>query len=174
MMKPCSPSSSASFLLYLRSGKRQRREHGLTRRPQLGNLFVAALAEITGDFAQAIKLSSQVLATRGHIYPADDHQRDALRAYGRWLDRPRARPTSRPVIRRICELTLEPAGAEPLPRRWSRLRGQTLITLGPGSLYTSLITNLLVKGIPEALTATRGLRVFICNLMTPSRMRVWD
>ncbi len=68
--------------------------------------------------------------------------------------------------RRIAELMLEPAEAEPLPETLEALERADLITIGPGSLYTSLITNLLVKGIPEALTAARGTRVFICNLMT--------
>jgi uncharacterized cofD-like protein len=132
-----------------------------------GNLFVAALAEITGDFAQAIKLSSQVLATRGHIYPATTtnvtlsaHMDDGSTVEGE--------TNITASKHRICELTLEPAGAEPLPETLDSIARADLITLGPGSLYTSLITNLLVKGIPEALSAAHGLRVFICNLMTQS------
>jgi uncharacterized cofD-like protein len=132
-----------------------------------GNLFVAALAEITGDFAQAIKLSSQVLATRGHIYPATTtnvtlsaHMDDGSTVEGE--------TNITASKHRICELTLEPAGAEPLPETLDSIARADLITLGPGSLYTSLITNLLVKGIPEALAASHGLRVFICNLMTQS------
>jgi uncharacterized cofD-like protein len=132
-----------------------------------GNLFVAALAEITGDFAQAIKLSSQVLATRGHIYPATTTNvtLSARMDDGSIVEGETNITASH---RRICELTLEPAGAEPLPETLESIARADLITLGPGSLYTSLITNLLVKGIPEALTETRGLRVFICNLMTQS------
>jgi uncharacterized cofD-like protein len=130
-----------------------------------GNLFVAALAEITGDFAQAIKLSSQVLATRGHIYPATVAD-VALRAQmddGSFVNGETNITASK---RRIAQLFLEPAEAEPLPETLEALERADLITIGPGSLYTSLITNLLVKGIPEALTAARGTRVFICNLMT--------
>lgn len=132
-----------------------------------GNLFVAALAEITGDFAQAIKLSSQVLATRGHIYPATTTNvtLSARMDDGSLVEGETNITASK---HRICELTLEPAGAEPLPETLESIARADLITLGPGSLYTSLITNLLVKGIPEALTEARGLRVFICNLMTQS------
>jgi uncharacterized cofD-like protein len=132
-----------------------------------GNLFVAALAEITGDFAQAIKLSSQVLATRGHIYPATTTNvtLSARMDDGSTVQGETSITASQ---HRICELTLEPAGAEPLPETLDSIARADLITLGPGSLYTSLITNLLVKGIPEALEAARGLRVFICNLMTQS------
>lgn len=132
-----------------------------------GNLFVAALAEITGDFAQAIKLSSQVLATRGHIYPATTTNvtLSARMDDGSIVEGETNITASK---HRICELTLEPAGAEPLPETLDSIARADLITLGPGSLYTSLITNLLVEGIPEALAEARGLRVFICNLMTQS------
>jgi uncharacterized cofD-like protein len=67
---------------------------------------------------------------------------------------------------RIVELMLEPDNAEPLPGALEAIAGADLITLGPGSLYTSLITNLLVRSIPEALAATEATRVYICNLMT--------
>jgi uncharacterized cofD-like protein len=132
-----------------------------------GNLFVAALAEITGDFAQAIKLSSQVLATRGHIYPATTTNvtLSARMDDGSIVEGETNITASE---HRICELTLEPAGAEPLPETLDSIARADLITLGPGSLYTSLITNLLVKDIPGALARARGLRVFICNLMTQS------
>ncbi|HEX6496681.1 MAG TPA: gluconeogenesis factor YvcK family protein [Acidobacteriaceae bacterium] len=132
-----------------------------------GNLFVAALAEITGDFAQAIKLSSQVLATRGHIYPATTTNvtLSARMDDGSIVEGETNITASK---HRISELTLEPAGAEPLPETLDSIARADLITLGPGSLYTSLITNLLVKGIPDALADAHGLRVFICNLMTQS------
>jgi len=61
---------------------------------------------------------------------------------------------------------LDPADAQPLPETLDAIERADLITVGPGSLYTSLITNLLVQGIPEALAHARGLRVFVCNLMT--------
>ena len=132
-----------------------------------GNLFVAALAEITGDFAQAIKLSSQVLATRGHIYPATTTNvtLQARMEDGSLVEGETNITASK---HRICELHLEPAQAEPLPETLDSIARADLITLGPGSLYTSLITNLLVQGIPEALGRARGLRVFVCNLMTQS------
>jgi uncharacterized cofD-like protein len=132
-----------------------------------GNLFVAALAEITGDFAQAIKLSSQVLATRGHIFPATTSN---VTLSARMDDGSIVRGETNITAskHRICELSMEPAGAEPLPETLDSITRADLITLGPGSLYTSLITNLLVKGVPEALAEARGLRVFVCNLMTQS------
>jgi uncharacterized cofD-like protein len=68
--------------------------------------------------------------------------------------------------RRICELMLDPPGAAPLPEAMEAIERADLITVGPGSLFTSLITNLLVQGIPSALAKARGVRVYICNLMT--------
>jgi uncharacterized cofD-like protein len=130
-----------------------------------GNLFVAALAEITGDFAQAIKLSCQVLATRGHIYPVtvSDVRLSARMEDGSIVNGETRITASKS---RIVQLILEPADAPPLPETLDALNRADLITVGPGSLYTSLITNLLVKGIPEALAASRATRVFVCNLMT--------
>jgi uncharacterized cofD-like protein len=66
----------------------------------------------------------------------------------------------------IVELMLEPEMTDPLPETLAAIANADLITLGPGSLYTSLITNLLVRGIPEALAASRATKVFVCNLMT--------
>jgi uncharacterized cofD-like protein len=67
---------------------------------------------------------------------------------------------------RIAELMLDPPGAVPLPETLEAIERADLITVGPGSLYTSLITNLLVQGIPAALARAKGVRVYICNLMT--------
>ena len=130
-----------------------------------GNLFVAALSGITGDFAQAVQMSSQILATRGRIYPSTNanatlvaRMDDGSLVYGE---------TNITASRRsIVELMLEPSDARPLPESLEAIANADLITLGPGSLYTSLITNLLVRGIPEALAASKATRVYVCNLMT--------
>jgi uncharacterized cofD-like protein len=73
---------------------------------------------------------------------------------------------------RIAELMLDPPDAMPLPETLDAIERADLITVGPGSLYTSLITNLLVKGIPAALAGARGVRVFVCNLMTQANESV--
>ena len=130
-----------------------------------GNLFVAALVEITGDFAQAIRLSSQVLATRGHIYPATNANVSlAARMDDGSLVRGETDITA--SRQRIVELMLDPVDAEPLPETLEAIECADLITVGPGSLFTSLITNLLVKGVSEALASSKAVRVFVCNLMT--------
>jgi uncharacterized cofD-like protein len=130
-----------------------------------GNLFVAALSGITGDFAQAVQMSSQILATRGRIYPATNTNVTlAARMDSGEVVRGETSITASP--HRILELMLEPAGCEPLPGTLDAIANADLITLGPGSLYTSLITNLLVRGIPEAIAASKATRVYIGNLMT--------
>ncbi len=130
-----------------------------------GNLFVAALTEITGDFGHAIQLASKILATRGRIYPVTTAN---LTLVARMDDGSTVRGETRISAsrKRIVELMLDPPVAEPLPETLEAIRRADLISVGPGSLYTSLITNLLVKGIPQALAAARGVRVFECNLMT--------
>jgi uncharacterized cofD-like protein len=130
-----------------------------------GNLFVAALTEITGDFGQAIQLASKILATRGRIYPVTTANATLVASMDDGsLVRGETNITA--SKRRIVELMLDPPDAGALPEALEAIERADLITVGPGSLYTSLITNLLVRGIPEALKKARGVRVFICNLMT--------
>jgi uncharacterized cofD-like protein len=138
---------------------------GALKGHNLGNLFVAALTEITGDFGQAIQLASKILATRGRIYPVTTGNTTLI---ARMDDGTEVRGETRITAsrRRIAELMLDPADVAPLPETLDAIERADLITVGPGSLYTSLITNLLVKGIPSALASARGVRVYICNLMS--------
>jgi len=140
-------------------------EQGDLEGHSFGNLFVAALSHITGDFAQAVQMSSQILATRGRIYPATNVDVTlAARMDDGSIVRGETSITASP--HRILELQLEPADAPPLPGTLDAIANADLITLGPGSLYTSLITNLLVRGIPEAIAASKATRVYVGNLMT--------
>jgi uncharacterized cofD-like protein len=130
-----------------------------------GNLFIAALTDMTGDFGQAIKLAAEILATRGHIYPATQAN---VTLAARMADGSIVRGETKITASRqqIVELMLEPPDPPPPPETLAAIEAADLITIGPGSLYTSIVTNLLVRGIPEALGAARGTRVFVCNLMT--------
>ena len=130
-----------------------------------GNLFLAALPEMTDDFPQAVQLAAEVLATCGHIYPVtpDNVTLAAKMNDGSIVRGETSITASRNVIH---ELMLEPPGVQPLPETLEAIAAADLITLGPGSLFTSLITNLLVPGIPEALAQARATRVYISNLMT--------
>lgn len=130
-----------------------------------GNLFIAALTEMTGDFAQAVRLSAEILATRGHIFPATSaNVTVAARMEDGSLVRGETKITA--SRQRIVELTLEPPDPPPPPQTLEAIARADLITIGPGSLFTSIITNLLVHGIAEALGAAQATRVFVCNLMT--------
>ncbi len=130
-----------------------------------GNLFVAALNAVTGDFAEAVKVSSDILATRGHIFPATtaNVQLEAIMDDG---SRVRGETSITASKKRIRELQLVPPDAEPLPQTLAAIEEADLITVGPGSLFTSLVPNVLVHGIPEAIARAKAVRVFVCNLMT--------
>ncbi len=130
-----------------------------------GNLFLAALTSITGDFAEAVRLSAEILLTRGHIFPAttSNVELEALMEDGTRVKGETRITASKGKIK---ELFLIPSDAEPLPQTLEAIAQADLITLGPGSLFTSLIPNLLVKGIAQALVASPAIKVFVCNLMT--------
>jgi uncharacterized cofD-like protein len=130
-----------------------------------GNLFIAALTEMTGDFAQAIRLSAEILATRGHIFPVTSAN---VTVTARMEDGSVVRGETNITAshQRIVELMLDPPHPPPPPETLAAIAAADLITIGPGSLYTSIVTNLLVRGIPEALAAAPGTRVFVSNLMT--------
>ena len=130
-----------------------------------GNLFLAALTAMTGDFAVAVKQAAEILATRGHILPATSAnvQLKAIMDDGSQVLGETNINASR---HRIVELQMVPPNPEPLPQALAAIAAADVITMGPGSLFTSLVTNLLVRGVPEAIAASPALKVFICNLMT--------
>jgi uncharacterized cofD-like protein len=130
-----------------------------------GNLFLAAMTAMTGDFAAAVKKASEILATRGHILPATSAnvELEALMDDG---SRVQGETRINASEKRIVELTMVPPGPEPLAETLQAIAAADIITLGPGSLFTSLVPNLLVRGIPEAIARARAVKVFVCNLMT--------
>jgi uncharacterized cofD-like protein len=130
-----------------------------------GNLFLAALTSITKDFAEAVRLSSEILLTRGHIYPAttSNIELEALLEDG---TRVRGETKITASKGRIRELFLIPPDVEPLPQTLEAIARADVITIGPGSLFTSLIPNLLVRGIAQAIVNSPAIKVYICNLMT--------
>jgi uncharacterized cofD-like protein len=130
-----------------------------------GNLFLVALAEVTGDFTEAVKLSSAILKTRGDIFPAttSNVQLMAMMDDGSCV---RGETNITASQRRILKLKMVPANARPLPQTLKAIKEADLITIGPGSLFTSLVPNLLVRGIPEAIAKSHATKVYICNLMT--------
>lgn len=130
-----------------------------------GNLFLTALNNITGDFAETVRESSIILATRGQIFPATTSD---VQLTARMDDDSEVSGETKITAskQRIVRLTMVPANAKPLPQTLQAIEDADLITIGPGSLFTSLITNVLVHGIPEAIAKSRAVKVYICNLMT--------
>jgi uncharacterized cofD-like protein len=130
-----------------------------------GNLFLAALTSLTSDFSEAVRLSSEILLTRGHIYPAttSNVELEALMEDG---TRVRGETRITASKGRIHELFLVPPDVEPMSQTLEAIAHADMITIGPGSLFTSLIPNLLVRGISKAIVESPATKVYICNLMT--------
>src|ERR1700690_695552 len=130
-----------------------------------GNLFLAALTSITGDFAEAVRLSSEILLTRGRIFPATTSSVE-LEAEFEGGTRVRGETRITASKGKIRELFLVPSDVQPLPQTLDAIAAADLITIGPGSLFTSLIPNLLVHGIVDAIVNSNAIKVYLCNLMT--------
>jgi uncharacterized cofD-like protein len=130
-----------------------------------GNLFLAALTSITGDFAEAVRLSSEILVTRGRIFPATISNVE-LEAEMEDGSRVRGETKITASKSRIKELFLVPGDPQPLPQTLDAIATADVVTVGPGSLFTSLIPNLLVSGIARAIAGSAALKVYVCNLMT--------
>jgi uncharacterized cofD-like protein len=130
-----------------------------------GNLFLTALTNVTGDFPRAVQVSAQVLAIRGRIYPstAQNVTLEAELADGRIIKGETNISRSRKRIERV---RLVPRRVRPLPEVLAALREANLILVGPGSLYTSILPNLLVEEVSEVIANSRATRVYIANLMT--------
>lgn len=130
-----------------------------------GNLFLAALADVTGDFLEAIKVSSEVLAIKGRIFPStvEDIALVAELEDGRVIRGETNIVESRAGIKR---LRLSSDNCQPLPETLDAIKHADIITIGPGSLYTSIIPNLLVDGIVEAMRDSSAIKIYICNIMT--------
>ena len=130
-----------------------------------GNLFLTALSHVTGDFSEAVKVSGEVLAIRGRIFPAtlENVTLEAVMTDGKIVSGETRIPKSGKKIRR---LRLHPRRVRPLPEVLAAIAQANLILIGPGSLYTSILPNLLVSGVAEAIESSPATRVYIANLMT--------
>jgi uncharacterized cofD-like protein len=130
-----------------------------------GNLFLAALTEVTGDFTEAIRLSSEILASKGHIFPAtiSDVRLVAELEDGSVVSGETQISKSAQAIR---HLRLEPERCLPLPQVLKAIRAADIITVGPGSLYTSILPNLLVAQVARVIGQSPATKIFVNNLMT--------
>jgi uncharacterized cofD-like protein len=130
-----------------------------------GNLFLTAMAGVTGDFAEAVHLTSEVLAINGVIYPLTNTNvsLNAELEDGSVITGETRITASQQRIRRVH---LNPPNAQALPGALKAIEDADVITIGPGSLYTSLIPNLLVKEVVAAIRASKGTKIYIQNIMT--------
>jgi uncharacterized cofD-like protein len=142
----------------------------------LGNLVLTAMTEITGSFDNAILAASEVLNIRGEIYPStlSDVRLRATLEDGTELVGEVAisgsdlgeKPATITRHVRITRVAIEPPDAQPTERALEALASADLIIIGPGSLYTSVLPNLVIRPIAEALQKAKALRVYVCNVMT--------
>jgi uncharacterized cofD-like protein len=123
------------------------------------------LSNVTGDFGRAVQLSSEVLATRGRIFPSTDQLvgLEAVLENGQRISGETRIGKSRTPIRHV---RLVPRRVKPLPEVIAAIAAADLILIGPGSIFTSIIPNLLVTGVAEAIKRSPARCVYICNLMT--------
>ncbi|MEC2071208.1 MULTISPECIES: gluconeogenesis factor YvcK family protein [Alkalihalophilus] len=131
----------------------------------LGNLLLAGMTSLTGDFAKGIAELSKVLNVRGKVFPAANR---SVVLHGEMEDGTVVTGESKIPLskKRIKRVFLTPADISPLYESVKAIQEADLIVLGPGSLYTSVLPNLLVPGISEAVSESEAKKVYICNVMT--------
>jgi uncharacterized cofD-like protein len=131
----------------------------------LGNLLLVAMSEIAGDFVSAIREVSKILAVRGVVLPATLEPvilAATMENGATVIGETRIRNHEGKIQR----ISLIPAQCHPLPETLQAIKKADAIVLGPGSLYTSIIPNLLVKGVAEAIEASSAPTIYISNIMT--------
>ncbi|MDR0268888.1 YvcK family protein [Paenibacillus sp.] len=131
----------------------------------LGNLILAAITDISGDFVTAVRELSRVFAVRGRVLPAAG---EAVVLSAEMVDGTIVTGESKipEVGGRIKRVFLEPSEVEPLPEAVAAIEEADAILIGPGSLYTSILPNLLVPKLAEAVMASEAIKIFVCNVMT--------
>lgn len=131
----------------------------------LGNLLIAALTSITGDFVKGVRELSRILNVHGQVLPAADQSivLGAVMSDGSIVEGESRIPKANKKIEHVF---LKPQQIKPLPESIRAIREADLITLGPGSLYTSVIPNLLVPELAEEIIQSKAKKVYVCNVMT--------
>lgn len=130
-----------------------------------GNLFITAMTQVTGDFEKAVKESSKVLSIRGRVLPSTLEKVTLVAEHkdGRVTEGEAKIPKTGSPIKKIF---IRPQTASGAPDAIKAILEAELIILGPGSLYTSVIPNLLIKGIQEAVIGAQVSKIYVCNIMT--------
>lgn len=130
-----------------------------------GNLFIAAMTEVLGDVEKALKASSKVLAVKGRVLPASTQR---VRLVATMEDGSIVEGESQIPLagKRIQRVHLYPPNVEPVDSTIDAIKDADAVILGPGSLYTSILPNLLVEGVAEAIRESKAVKIYICNVMT--------
>ena len=136
-----------------------------------GNMLIAALAGIGGDFSRAVEMAGELLAIRGRVVPSTntDVTLIATTEAGETLT---GESNVARASGRITSLALCPPNPQAHPAAVAALREADLVIIGPGSLYTSIVPNLLIPGISEAVEQSRALKVYVCNVAEEPRQTV--
>lgn len=131
----------------------------------LGNLILAAMKDISGDFLTGIRELSRVLAVRGRVLPATEH---AVILKAEMEDGSIVEGESKIPLSglRINKVFLEPSEVSPLDEAIAAIKEADAVLIGPGSLYTSIMPNLLVPGISQTIIDSNAVKIFVCNVMT--------
>ncbi|MGE5474486.1 MAG: gluconeogenesis factor YvcK family protein [Ignavibacteriales bacterium] len=142
---------------------------GMLKGQNFGNLFLAAMSGVSGSFEEAVKKMSHVLAVTGDVLPvtlsdirlcAELEDKSVILGETNIVSECKDRNAA------IKHIFLEPTNPPALPEVIQRIKEADAVVLGPGSLYTSIIPNLLVDGICEAINESKALKIYVCNIMT--------
>ncbi|OCL25411.1 hypothetical protein U472_13765 [Orenia metallireducens] len=130
-----------------------------------GNIFIATLTEILGNFEEAVKESSKILAIKGRVLPStlEDVRLSARLENGELI---RGESQIPKIKGKIAKVFIEPEDSKPLPESLEAIKEADAIILGPGSLYTSVLPNLLVEDLTDEIKRSDALKLYICNVMT--------
>jgi uncharacterized cofD-like protein len=143
-------------------------DDSVLRGHNFGNLFITAMTKITGDFERAVQASSKVLAIRGRVVPSTNAKVRLVAQHDDGsvtLGETKISSASVPIQR----VYLEPTGCQPTTEALEAIRDANAIVFGPGSLYTSIIPNLLVERMVDAIVESKAVKIYVCNVMTQSR-----
>ncbi len=130
-----------------------------------GNLFITVMTRLTGDFEKAVRETSKVLALRGQVIPSTLENVALVAKYqdGTITEGEYNIPRAHKVIQKVY---LNPISPQAAPEAVKAIKEAEIIVLGPGSLYTSIIPNLLIKEITDSIVASRAIKAYVCNVMT--------
>jgi len=143
-------------------------EESALRGHSFGNLFITAMTKITGDFERAIQASSKVLAIRGRVVPSTNAKVRLVAEHedGSVTSGESSISSASVPIRRVY---LDPASCQPTAEALQAIRDANAIVLGPGSLYTSVIPNLLMGQMVDLIVQAKAMKLYVCNVMTQAR-----